>query len=272
MLLSSFKTLTFSAGEQHVVLQAGMENDGFLLADIRSSSALMNLLLATDVLKRNGMQPRTLVLPYLPYGRQDRVTDPEKLSPFSLRVFGRLINELGYSRVRTYEAHSAAAFAEIDNLENVSMWPEVDTLLQRLGWPSEDTVILLPDKGAFLRSQQEAAVRVPSFHVWYGEKSRDPSTGSLVYKEIRGVDDKPVDATGLHVLVVDDICDGGATFKMLHPRLAGARSTALFVAHGIFSKGLDALSMYDTVATTDTFQHPSPWLWKVPVIARLSRP
>ena len=43
--------------------------------------------------------------------------------------------------------------------------------------------------------------------------------------------------------MIDDICDGGRTFiecaKLL--KAAGVGSMALYVSHGIFSKGLDPL-------------------------------
>jgi len=65
------------------------------------------------------------------------------------------------------------------------------------------------------------------------------------------------------VLIVDDLCDGGATFiaeakylKKHYPDI----SLNLFVAHGIFSKGFDELSEYfDHIYTTNSYQeidHP----------------
>lgn len=46
-----------------------------------------------------------------------------------------------------------------------------------------------------------------------------------------------------NILIVDDICDGGATFMLLTKDLykRGAKSINLFVTHGIFSKGLKPL-------------------------------
>ena len=45
------------------------------------------------------------------------------------------------------------------------------------------------------------------------------------------------------VLIVDDICDGGATFTSLAKVLknAGAVYIGLHVTHGIFSKGIQVL-------------------------------
>ena len=71
----------------------------------------------------------------------------------------------------------------------------------------------------------------------YGEKVRDQLTGNIVRYKIVG---EPV---GKNVLIIDDICDGGMTFKLLAKDLlaAGAKSVVLFVTHGLFSKGLQTL-------------------------------
>ena len=46
-----------------------------------------------------------------------------------------------------------------------------------------------------------------------------------------------------NVLIVDDISDGGASFKFLAQKLKaeGFQKVGLFVTHGIFSKGLKVL-------------------------------
>jgi ribose-phosphate pyrophosphokinase len=61
------------------------------------------------------------------------------------------------------------------------------------------------------------------------------------------------------VLVVDDLCDGGATFLALADALADVVADAgLYVSHGVFSKGLDALlGRYGRIITTDSILDPS---------------
>jgi len=48
---------------------------------------------------------------------------------------------------------------------------------------------------------------------------------------------------GYNILIVDDICDGGATFNQAAQILKekGAVNLYLYVTHGIFIKGLDLL-------------------------------
>lgn len=65
------------------------------------------------------------------------------------------------------------------------------------------------------------------------DKIRNVKTGSIEHTAVYGcVKDKDC-------LIVDDICDGGATFIALAERLkfGDAKSVSLYVTHGIFSKG-----------------------------------
>ena len=52
-----------------------------------------------------------------------------------------------------------------------------------------------------------------------------------------------VDIQNKTILIIDDICDGGMTFKLTAERLKelGAKEVHLYVTHGIFSKGLETL-------------------------------
>ncbi len=52
-----------------------------------------------------------------------------------------------------------------------------------------------------------------------------------------------VDFKGKRILIVDDICDGGATFVEIARQLTAAEAAfiGLRVTHGIFSKGVDIL-------------------------------
>lgn len=92
---------TFSGGEEHVNVvlpsPAIVSSSVEILARIDSSSELMRLLLVTDALKRLGIKTIELVLPYIPYARQDRVCNLG--DSFSLKIFANLINAQGYSRV-----------------------------------------------------------------------------------------------------------------------------------------------------------------------------
>ena len=75
------------------------------------------------------------------------------------------------------------------------------------------------------------------YTVLIGEKVRDQSTGRITHYSING------DVKDKNILIVDDICDGGMTFRILSKSLVdrGSKSNNLYVSHGIFSQGLDVL-------------------------------
>jgi ribose-phosphate pyrophosphokinase len=168
----------------------------------------------------------SLVLTYLPYGRQDKEVSNE--ATFALRTFAKLLNSLNFQGVTIVDPHSKVALDLIENSDAVYPTGEVYHIIKEV----EADILCYPDKGA--RSKYQFIYDFPSM---YGEKVRDQSSGQITSYQIVG------DPTGKNVLIVDDICDGGATFKLLAKDLlaAGAKSVVLFVTHGIFSKGTRTL-------------------------------
>lgn len=78
-------------------------------------------------------------------------------------------------------------------------------------------------------------------------KVRDQLTG-----EITGLSMPDIES-GLSILVVDDICDGGRTFTELASLIKKyePKKLVLYVSHGIFSKGIECIleSGYDAIYT-----------------------
>lgn len=178
-----------------------------------------------------------LILPYLPYARADRrfvLGDT-----LGLQVFGQLLNQISYDIV-TLDAHSSEAMKYIRHLTNVSPTPIINTILQLI---PGSTNILLPDKGAARYG----------FGSVSAEKVRDQETGKL-----SGFDVPPREAFGGdNILIIDDICDGGATFNGIADALEASGNNLpryLYITHGIFSKGYnDLLKKFRRIYTTDSF-------------------
>lgn len=174
--------------------------------------------------------PYTLELTYLPYGRQDKEVSNE--ATFALRTFAQLLNSLKFHKVIIHDPHSKIALDLIQN--SVAKYPmeQVEKAAQLCG---EGTIFCYPDKGALSKYVKiyEMSYRP---HI-YGEKVREQLTGKITSYKVIG------DPAGKDVLIVDDICDGGATFKLLAKDLlaGGAKSVSLFVTHGIFSQGVKTL-------------------------------
>lgn len=223
--------------------------------------AIESLYQHTEILRRYGVENIELVLPYLPYARQDRVMDAT--SPFSLLLFCRQINAQGYSKVTVYDPHSDVGPALLNNCQVIPQW---DIVKKAAGLLVKDpeVVIVSPDAGAY---KKVAKLIQDDLRIALGTKVRD-ATGSVTRTEVWS----PESLAGRTCLIVDDICDGGRTFTNLATALKdeGAAKVILYVTHGIFSRGYDVLTEngVDEVITTDTFNHSgSPaWVHTYPVI------
>lgn len=174
-------------------------------------------------------QPVNLTIPYLPYGRQDKNVSNE--TTFALIPFSKLLNSLDFKSIWILDAHSQVALYSIHKSIMIYPIPQIYKATEI----TKADLICYPDKGA--REKYTNVYKEFGLPTIYGEKVRDQSTGNILsYKLIGECKDK-------RVLIIDDICDGGMTFKILTKDLleAGAKEVNLFVTHGIFSKGLQTL-------------------------------
>lgn len=180
-----------------------------------------------------------LRIPYLPYARQDK--DISNDSTFALHAFARWINSIpNIGGVTAFDPHSDVARDSIACF--VPTRP--DGLIQRIA--ADFDYICYPDEGAAKRYRINTTAGP-----LYGKKVRDQATGKITSYEITNAETIRM---GSSVLVVDDICDGGATFILLGNTLKCYRMKAsLYVSHGIFSKGIEIFkSYYDRIFTTDS--------------------
>lgn len=254
----SFEHFTFSGGEEHVRIHpfnTAEISKVVIFERLVSSSNVMRLMMAVDALRRmvNLYVPIELVIPYFPYARQDRVcVSGEALGAAAMAGF---INYLKLDNVTVFDAHSdvtPALINHVNNVEQVSIINKSAELHSQL--LSGEWTLISPDAGATKKTNHiaEAYGGVPE--VIQALKKRDLKTGRISKTEILG------DVKGKNVIIVDDICDGGRTFIELAKVLKkeGATNIALYVTHGIFSKGLGVFDgLIDTVYTTNSFNASS---------------
>lgn len=178
---------------------------------------------------------RILELPYLPYGRQDKNVSND--ATFALHSFAHMVNQLHFAKVIIHDPHSEVALQLIHNSEAVYPIAALNFVIAEV---KADT-LCYPDKGA--KSKYTSVYGEIKLRVVYGEKVRDQSSGKIISYDLYQAFDSWDDVKNKNVLIVDDICDGGATFTILAKDLLakGAKSVALFVTHGIFSRGLKPL-------------------------------
>lgn len=149
----------------------------------------------------HGMITR-LYMPYIPNARMDRVKKPEDV--FTLKYFARIINSIGFEKVRVVDPHSAVSEALIDRLEIVDASKYIQTVLEVLSHEPGILQVVFPDEGAEKRYAEFIPAEIPKS---YGMKVRDWSTGKILGLELHGASV----AEAEKALVIDDICSYGGS-------------------------------------------------------------
>ena len=234
-------------------------NEISITARIKSSEDLMELVMATDALRRwtqNEMEVR-LVLPCCPYQRQDRqCVDGEA---FSLKAFAALINGLSYQSVTVFDPHSdvvGAVFDRVRIVKQPTIIGRFDAFNKRLQPASsaDRPLFVSPDAGANKRVAELAGLYGHDYFV-RADKLRDLATGRI--KEIVVVNPRE-EVESRNCLILDDLCDAGGTFIGLAAALKakGAASVELFATHGLMTKGVEPLfnGGIDAIWTTNSYR------------------
>lgn len=246
----------FPGGELHITdtwkqhWEATRYDNEQAICRIQNSDDLMKLCLFTDAFKRVFEKLPRLVIPYFPYARQDRV--PAEGEALSVKVFANIINSLGYPSVTILDPHSDVCTALIENVEVVPQWNIWGSQLVK--WSAENSLdgfdLIAPDAGALKKiyKLQEFVGNSRCKNVRVGTKHRDTQTGKITGTSVDG---QPFSKTGI---IVDDICDGGRTFIELGKVIRKDYDRLILcVTHGIFSKGLEPLDVFDEIYSVDTW-------------------
>ena len=235
------ETLFFPGGEPHIKVPL-LTEDALLYLKLRNWNDVGFAALLIDALERQRRLARVFI-PYFPAARQDKTDGRAALS---LQVISRLI---GTGPVCVFDPHSAKLLEHV-SVARVFMPVDLEVPVK------PDVVgIIAPDAGAESRAVQFRDRFYPELPVLMASKSRNQQTGSLSNYQL------PVLERAGRYVIVDDICDGGGTFNLLAETFA-QRATELpspcaldlFVSHGLFSKGLEAISpVIGHITTTDSW-------------------
>lgn len=218
-----------------------------------SDEEVFTLMCVVDMIRRISKNSRIdLWIPYLPNARMDRIK--EEKQNFSLKVFANFINSLNFDRVMTYNVHSNVSEALIDKVVNIDPIFDVDTVISDY----KPDVIYFPDEGACKRYVDLDSVKKSGLPVIFGIKKRDFATGKILGLDV--ISD--TDLTGKKVLIVDDICSAGGTFKFSAMKLKelGASDVALYISHcedNIQNGDLLKTDLVSKIYTTDSILHIS---------------
>jgi ribose-phosphate pyrophosphokinase len=262
-----YRITRFPAGELGVTVEP-FAGKSYIIARIQNSDDFMTLALLIDASKRmicndtksTSSQQIGICLPYIPYARQDRVANEGE--PLSIKVFANLLAATGVTKVKVYDPHSDVAVACLDQvlphgvlvvsaIEIIAAFPELINYIS-----TTNAVLVSPDAGA---NKKVFKIAQKLGHPSYirADKVRNTQTG-----EITGTTVYADSLEGQNMLIIDDICDGGGTFTALAKELKakGAKSVALYVTHGIFTKGTDVLyrNGIDHIFTTNSYYDVLP--------------
>lgn len=262
-----YETFSYPAGE--VQLRIKPEYQDWVGGKVRivsrdtSGNGLLRLtLLASALYGLNPLCEIELVFPYLPYGRADRRFVPGDCH--GLGAFASIVNQIGARKVITLDAHSKVASQMIMRLEDVSAKNLIVRAISR--WAErhglKQVVVLFPDKGALDRYGYVPDELGPLQIIKLAcQKQRDPVTGIVNGVQVPGFPGEACvgdwNRAAQYALVVDDICDGGATFLGIAKEIPAIK-LGLYVTHGIFSKGFEKLhEAFDAIYTTDSVKDVS---------------
>lgn len=218
-----------------------------VICSIDSPAKLLELCLISNALDNNkAISKSELHVTYLMGARSDRIHDLPKGHSFDLKVIANIINSLDFMDVYLYDPHSDVApglivrSEVVDNEELVKLYNK------------EDAVLIIPDAGAAKKAHKYAEWNSHIKDPVHCVKHRDLSTGKISLEVL-----EPERCAGRHCVIIDDICDGGATFiaiaKQLRDQGWNPLSMTLIITHGIFSKGFDELAKYfDQIICSDS--------------------
>ena len=209
-------------------------------------SNLIQLYILKQYLSQFNVKGVDLYIQYMPYSRMDR---SENGVAFTLKYISDLINSMNFENVFIIEPHSDVCLATINNSKAIYITPNiVNNIVDRVGFSKEDDFLFFPDAGAMKRYSK----MFPKYRYLVGFKSRDFDSGDIDKLEILGnikSDSK--------IIIVDDLCSGGRTFKMSAEKLkeVGCGNIYLVVAHcenAIFDYGFLDDTNIEMVFTTDS--------------------
>lgn len=241
VVLGAIEPFKFPGGEWHLRLPAEPEIPAYARVNGCTADDLVLLGLWADSAHQAGHRAIAHI-PYLLAARADRGT------PFGARVYANMINAAGLDEVVVFDPHSPVAPSLVQNARIVYSAEVLAEVLREAGEAHSYSAVLAPDKGAVERASKAAdALGLPLFTA---TKTRDFDTGKLTSFEV------PQLPRSGRILVVDDICDGGGTFRGLATAAGiGRDRLGLWVSHGIFSGAAGELTgHFAQIFTTDS--HP----------------
>lgn len=258
----------FPDGEQYVRVLENVEGDVLLIHSLwpNPDKQIMEYFLIVDALKGLGCKSISVLIPYLPYLRQDKRFKPGE--PISAKVISSLIESTGIDRIITIDPHlhRFKNLSEIFKIEciNLSAFPSMaEYYKNKFG---NDVVVIGPD----MESEQYVKIvsDILSTSYFIFEKERLGDRDVL----IRG----DFSIKNRVALIVDDIVSTGTTLANTVQFLLnnGALKVDALVSHALLiGDALEKLKKagLSNLITTDTVPNSLPKISIAPLISNFIR-
>ncbi len=213
---------------------------------------LMQALLLLNILKNIDANV-TLISPYLPYARQDKIFLEGE--PPSSEIVCKILADAGAKKLITFDCHflkkeGAFTYGGL-NIENLSMAKYLVEHAEKKF--NSKFLVITPDVGASYMSKEFGGAHMKKVRGGYAE-------GKEAYRRIDKLE-SDIDFRDKDILVMDDIISTGSTMikAVENVKKGGAKRVICAATHGFFLK--DSLSklnsLSDYVFTTDSIPSPT---------------
>lgn len=212
---------------------------------------------AVSSLRELGIKEIHLYTPYFLGSRSDRKFQ-DGGNNYLKHVICPIINSLNFESVTVMDEHSDILEACLNNFKKLDNSALVKRFLLNTYNLEEGFhnkfILVSPDAGANKKIYNLAKQLEYKGEIITCTKSRDVD-GKLSNTIVPAKDTGPLCMKDY--IIIDDICDGGATFLNIAKelkKLYNCNKIYLIVTHGIFSKGFEELSKYfDKICCTNSY-------------------
>lgn len=239
---NGIRSIIFPDGQPYITLDPALRDLTLTVKwPIRNPTELFELELIRSAADGLSSRIDTLIIPYLMGARSDRLTEPGGSIP--IKAVATTINSIRAERVFLFDVHSRESEWLINNAFSTNNYELVTK------YKDSDSVLIIPDAGAIRKASQYAGWNMRLTASVQCIKERNPTDGTIKLKVLN-----PDLCKDRNCVIIDDICDGGATFLAIADQIQPKKLT-LIVTHGIFSKGIHELSKkFQKIITTDSFR------------------
>jgi len=198
--LGAIELSQFANGETRIrVIEEKIEKKVIVVQSlsIPTNEYLVEFCLICDALRRSGAREITAVIPWMGYGKQDKVFRPGE--PLSAKVVAQIIQSANPTSIITVDLHNRATLGFFDiPIVELTAKPLLLNYFEKF-----EGIVVAPDEGS-IKGSREFAEKL-GLEVVYLEKIRDRDSGAVVIKGMNG------SVTGREVLIVDDNIFTGET-------------------------------------------------------------